>query len=73
MRYCKPLTLLLVSVGVFAQLLLPPLALRMNVREALWYLVLAFGSSPAIHVIFSVFVGRPEYLPFWHVPSLWSA
>jgi hypothetical protein len=54
-------------------LVFPPLTLRMNVHEALWYLVLAFGSSPAIHVFFSVFVGWPEYLPFWHVPSLWSA
>jgi hypothetical protein len=54
-------------------LLLPPLALRMNLREASSYVALAFASSPAIHVFFSVFIGWPEYLPFWHVPSLWNA
>jgi len=53
-------------------LLLPPIALRMQLREASWYVVLAFASSPVIHVFFSVFVGWPEYLPFWQVPSLWS-
>ena len=61
------------GVPAATTLLLPPLALRMNLREASWYVALAFASSPAIHVFFSVFVGWPEYLPFWHVPSLWSA
>jgi hypothetical protein len=61
------------GVPAATSLLLPPLALRMNRREALWYVALAFASSPAIHVFFSVFVGWPEYLPFWHVPSLWNA
>jgi CDP-diglyceride synthetase len=52
-------------------LLLPPLAFRMNLRETAWYVVLAFLSSPVIHVFFSLFIGWHEYLPFWHVPSLW--
>ncbi len=59
------------GVPAATTLLLPPLALRMNRREVLWYVALAFASSPAIHVFFSFFVGWPEYLPFWHVPSLW--
>lgn len=52
---------------------LPPLAFRMRRAEALWYLALAYVSSPAIHVFFSLFVGWPEYLPFWHIPSVWGA
>jgi hypothetical protein len=60
------------GVPAATTLLLPPLALRMTLREASWYVALAFASSPAIHVFFSVFVGWPEYLPFWHVPSLSS-
>jgi len=61
------------GVPAVTTLLLPPLALRMSLREASWYVALAVTSSPAIHVFFSVFVGWPEYLPFWHVPSLWNA
>jgi len=52
-------------------LVLPPIALRMVPRTELWqYLVLAFASSPAIHVAFSLFVGWHDYLPFFYVPSL---
>jgi CDP-diglyceride synthetase len=54
-------------------LLLPPLVFSMNLREASWYFALAFLSSPAIHVFFSVFIGWHEYLPFWHIPSLLDA
>lgn len=53
-------------------LLLPPLAFRMRRDEWLWYLGLAFLASPAIHLVFSFFFGWHEYLPFWHIPSLWS-
>jgi len=60
------------GVPAATSLLLPPLAFRMNFREASWYVASAFMSSPAIHVFFSVFVGWPEYLPFWRVPSLWN-
>jgi hypothetical protein len=60
------------GVPAATTLLLPPIAFRMNFREASWYETLALASSPAIHVFFSVFVGWPEYLPFWHVPSLWN-
>jgi hypothetical protein len=41
----------------------------MSKGEYVKYAILAFASSPAIHVLFSLF-GWHEYLPFWHVPSL---
>ena len=51
---------------------LPPVAFRMRARETLAYVLLALASSPAIHVVFSVFVDWHEYLPFWKVPSIWA-
>jgi len=53
-------------------LLMPPLAFRMSGGESLWYVALAFLSSPAIHFVFSFFVGWHEYLPFWRIPSVWQ-
>ncbi|MGZ5127280.1 MAG: hypothetical protein ACXWC1_31300 [Burkholderiales bacterium] len=53
-------------------LLLPTLVFRMLRTEFVWYVFLAFASSPAIHVVFSFFIGWHEYLPFWHIPSLWD-
>ena len=60
------------GIPAFTTLVLPPLAFRMRRGELAWYLALAFGSSPAIHVFFSFFIGWHEYLPFWRVPSLWD-
>ena len=54
-------------------LLLPPIAFRMHRGELVSYIVLAFASSPAIHAFFSFFVGWHEYMPFWHIPSLWES
>jgi CDP-diglyceride synthetase len=45
-------------------LLLPPIWLRMSRREVLQYLPLALLMAPAIHVIFSFFVGWHDYMPF---------
>lgn len=53
-------------------LALPPLVFRMGIRETLLYVVLAFVSSPVIHVVFSWMLDWHEYLPFWYVPSLWE-
>jgi hypothetical protein len=53
-------------------LLLPPLVFRMSRGEALRYVVLAWLSSPAIHLVFSLLFGWHEYLPFWHVPAWWE-
>ena len=50
----------------------PPLVFRMSRREALAYLVLAFLSSPLIHVLFSFFVGWKDYMPFIEVPAIWE-
>lgn len=61
------------SLPAATTMALPPLALRMRRSEVLWYLALAFVSSPAIHAFFSLFVGWHEYLPFWPIPALWGA
>ena len=60
------------GVPAAVTLLLPPLAFRMSARELLLYIVLAFLSSPAIHFVFSFFIGWHEYLPFWNIPSVWQ-
>ena len=60
------------GVPAVVTLVLPPLALRMQRSEFAWYVLLAFASSPAIHAVFSFFAGWHEYMPFWHIPSLWD-
>ena len=60
------------GVPALVTLLLPPLVFRMRGAEYVSYVALAFLSSPAIHFVFSFFVGWPEYLPFWHIPSIWK-
>ncbi len=58
------------TVPALATLLFPPLALRFSARELWQYLLLAFLSSPLIHLLFSFFLGWHNYLPFFQVPSL---
>ncbi len=58
------------SIPAMVTLFLPPMALRMPRGEALPYLVLAFLSSPLIHVVFSLLFDWHEYMPFLRVPSL---
>ncbi len=60
------------TVPALTTLLLPPIAFRLSSGELWQYLVLAFLSSPTIHVIFSLFLGWHEYMPFIPVPSLRS-
>ncbi|MGK5047370.1 hypothetical protein ACQ4WP_15925 [Janthinobacterium sp. GB4P2] len=60
------------GVPAVVTLALPPLALRMQGSEFAWYVLLAFASSPAIHAVFSFFAGWHEYMPFWHIPSVWD-
>jgi len=55
-----------------ATLLVPPLVFKFNGKELLQYLLLAFLSSPVIHVVFSFLFDWHEYMPFIHVPSLRS-
>jgi hypothetical protein len=47
---------------------LPPLALKLNTKRTIWYLILSFLSAPFIHICFSFFFGWQEYIPFWEVP-----
>ena len=58
------------TVPAFVTLVLPPVAFRFSGRELWQYLLLAFLSSPAIHVMFSFFLGWHESMPFIPVPSL---
>lgn len=58
------------TVPALATLLVPPFTFSLQRRELAEYLVLAFLSSPVIHVAFSLFLGWHEYLPFIAVPSL---
>jgi hypothetical protein len=57
------------AVPAAATLVLPPLVLHLSPRNQLWqYLVLAFASSPMVHVAFSFLLDWHEYLPFLYVP-----
>jgi uncharacterized membrane protein YfcA len=60
------------TVPALATLLLPPAAFKLAGKELAQYLVLAFLSSPAIHVAFSFLLDWHEYMPFLPVPSLRS-
>jgi hypothetical protein len=52
-------------------LTLAPLALRMSRTEIAQYVPMAFLMAPLIHVIFSLFVGWHDYMPFpLYIPSL---
>lgn len=60
------------TAPALATLLLPPVVFKFSGKELLQYLVLAFLSSPVIHVFFSFFLDWHEYMPFIPVPSLKS-
>ena len=60
------------GVPAMLTLLFPPLALRMRMREIVEYFILAWCTSPLIHVLFSFLFGWHEYLPFIHVPAMWE-
>ncbi len=56
------------TIPMLLTVALPMFAFRMTRREAAVYLVLAFLSAPAIHVMFSVTLGWREYMPFLPLP-----
>ena len=58
------------TVPALVTLVLPPIAFRLKLRELWQYLVLAFLSSPIIHVLFSLMLGWHDYMPFLSVPSI---
>ena len=53
-------------------LFMPPIAFRMGGREVLEYVLMASANAPIIHVVFSVFLGWHEYMPFIPIPSIWG-
>jgi hypothetical protein len=60
------------TIPMLATVLVPPVVFRMTRYETPAYLVLAFVSSPVIHVLFSFFLGWKEYMPFIEIPALWE-
>ena len=60
------------TLPAVATLVVPPAAFRMARNETLEYLAVAFLMAPAIHAVFSFFLGWKEYMPFLPVPSLWE-
>lgn len=58
------------TVPALVTLALPPATFAFSGKELAQYLVLAFLSSPAIHVAFSFLLDWHEYMPFIPVPSL---
>ena len=60
------------TVPALATLTLPPAVFKFSGKELVQYLVLAFLSSPVIHVVFSFLFDWHEYMPFIQVPSLQS-
>ena len=59
------------GIPALTTILLPPVWLRMSGREIVQYLPLAWLTAPVIHLVFSVFVGWHDYMPFpVYIPSL---
>ena len=58
------------GVPALTTIFLPPIFFRMRGRESLEYLLMASVNAPVIHIVFSLFLGWREYMPFLHVPSL---
>jgi hypothetical protein len=52
-------------------LTLAPLTLRMSRAEIAQYVPMAFLMAPVIHILFSLFVGWHDYMPFpVYIPSI---
>ena len=59
------------GVPALTTFLLPPLWLRMSRREIAFYIPLALLMAPTIQVVFSLFVGWHDYMPFpVYIPSI---
>ncbi|UCG87571.1 MAG: hypothetical protein JSW71_03220 [Gemmatimonadota bacterium] len=56
------------TIPLLLTLVVPVVAFRMKPREAVRYLLLAFLSAPAVHVLFSLTLDWREYMPFLPVP-----
>ena len=60
------------TIPMLLTVLLPPLYFKMSRRELPEYLLLSFLSAPLLHLLFSLFIGWKDYMPFLEVPSLWE-
>jgi hypothetical protein len=59
------------GVPALTTFLLPPLWLQMSRREVALYVPSALLMAPVIHVVFSLFVGWHDYMPFpAYIPSI---
>jgi len=59
------------GVPALVTFVLPPLWLRMSRVEIAWYVPLAVGMAPIIHIFFSLFVGWHDYMPSpVYIPSV---
>jgi hypothetical protein len=59
------------GVPALTTFILPPLWLQMSRREVAWYVPMALFMAPIIHVMFSLFAGWHDYMPFpVYIPSL---
>ena len=54
-------------IPMLINVFLPPLALKMNLKKSLLYVLLSFLSAPFIHFFFSFFFNWNEYMPFWKI------
>lgn len=54
-------------VPMLANVVLPPVALKMDFRKTVLYLLLSLLSAPLIHIGFSLLLGWTEYMPFWEL------
>jgi hypothetical protein len=55
-------------VPMLANVILPPVVLKLNWKRSFSYLMLGFLSAPFIHAFFSFVLGWQEYMPFWKIP-----
>lgn len=57
------------TIPMLLTIFVPTLYFKMNKKEAVTYLFLAFASAPIIHIIFSLF-GWNNFMPFIKIPAL---
>lgn len=51
---------------------LPPVVFHMRSVEVAKYIPMAILTAPAIHAVFSFFLGWKEYMPFVPLPAAWE-
>jgi hypothetical protein len=57
-------------VPMIMTVFLPPVVLKMSLKNTFLYLFLSFLSAPLVHALFSFFLGWNEYMPFWDIPFI---